>query len=88
MALQFDSTEFIVRLCKYLLEGIVVAVAAFFFADTGISWDSILLIGLTAACTFALIDSLAPALSASVRQGAGLGIGLKMTGVGGPGLIR
>ena len=85
MALQFDSTEFLVRLCKYLLEGIVVAVAAYFFTDTSISWDSILLIALTASCTFALIGSLAPSLSASVRQGAGLGVGLKLVGVTGIG---
>ena len=80
MAFSFDATEFLVRLSKYLLEGIVVAVACYFFPDTNLSWDRIFLIALTAACTFSLLDFFAPSIGAAARQGAGFGIGANLVG--------
>lgn len=76
----FDATEFVIRLTKYALEGLVVAVAAFFFPSVRLDWPDIMLIGLSAACTFALLDFFAPGIGNSARQGAGFGIGANLVG--------
>ena len=39
------------------------------------SWEEVLMIALTAAATFALLDMYAPSVGATARQGAGFGIG-------------
>lgn len=80
MAIQFDGKQFVIRLTKYTLEGVVVAVAAFFFPDMTPTFDQILVIGLVAACTFALLDFFAPAIGTTARQGAGFGIGANLVG--------
>tara|TARA_B100001250_G_C19471820_1_gene644832 strand:- start:196 stop:498 length:303 start_codon:yes stop_codon:yes gene_type:complete len=77
----FDWKQVISRLGKYLIEGIMVAVAAFYIPRRGKAGKSILrieeaiLIGLTAAATFALLDIFSPSIGNTVRQGAGFGIG-------------
>ena len=78
----FDTSEFIIRFTKYVLEGIVVAVAAFFFPDQSLKIEDVLLIALTASCTFALLDTFAPSIGSSVRSGAGFGVGFNMVGFG------
>jgi hypothetical protein len=80
MAVTFDIKEFVVRLAKYLLEGIVVATAAFFIASSQLDFEQVMMVGLTAACTFSLIDWAAPSVSSSVRQGAGLSLGAGLMG--------
>ena len=76
----FDAAEFVIRLTKYALEGLVVSVAAFFFPATRLDWPDIMLIGLSAACSFAMLDFFAPGIGASARQGAGFGIGANIVG--------
>jgi len=77
----FDWREIRSRLVKYLVEGLMVAVAAFYIPRRGKSGKSLLsieesvLIGLTAAATFALLDTFSPSVGNTVRQGAGFGIG-------------
>ncbi len=77
----FDWSEIRSRLVKYLVEGLMVAVAAFYIPRRGKSGKSLLsieesvLIGLTAAATFALLDTFSPSVGNTVRQGAGFGIG-------------
>lgn len=76
----FDATEFLIRLSKYFLEGFVVAIAAFFIPDVKLQWEQIMLIALSAACTFSLLDYFAPSIGATARQGAGFGIGANLVG--------
>ena len=77
----FDWREIRSRLVKYLVEGLMVAVAAFYIPRRGKTGKSLLsieesvLIGLTAAATFALLDTFSPSVGNTVRQGAGFGIG-------------
>lgn len=80
MAVSFDITEFVVRLAKYLLEGLVVATAAFFIAQSQLDFEQVMMIGLTAACVFSLLDFWVPSVGASARQGAGLSIGAGLVG--------
>lgn len=82
----FDAREFVTRLLKYLFEGLVVAVAAYALNGKRTNVGEVVLLGLVASATFSLLDLMAPSVGASVRTGAGLGIGLNLTGAAGGGL--
>jgi hypothetical protein len=77
----FDIEEVLVRGFKYVFEGLVVAVAAFFIPGNHKlgGWE-ILLLGLIAAATFSVLDLFAPSIGASARSGAGFGIGASVVG--------
>lgn len=76
----FDGMEIFVRILKYLMEGLVVAAAAFMFPNKKLSLDDVILIGFVAAATFSLLDLYSPSLGISARSGAGLGIGANLVG--------
>ena len=69
-------------LTKYLLEGLAVAVAAFFIPQKKNEVSEIVLIALTAAAIFAVLDHFTPEVAGGARQGAGFGIGLNQVGWG------
>ena len=48
--------EVFVRILKYLMEGLVVATAAFMFPNKKLTMDDVVLIGFVAAATFSLLD--------------------------------
>jgi len=66
------------RIIKYLVEGLMVAIAAFAIPKRSLNVDEIFAIALTAAATFSILDTYVPAMGVSARSGAGLGIGLNM----------
>ena len=74
----FNLQEILKRAIKYLIEGTAVAVAAFFIPKNQPKLEEVLMIAVTAAATFALLDLYAPSVSAYARQGAGFGIGAKL----------
>ncbi len=78
----FDVTELIKRIIKYLIEGLIVAIAAFAIPKRSLNLEEIALLALTAAATFAILDTYIPSMGVNARQGAGLGMGLKLVGVG------
>ena len=78
----FDVTELIKRIVKYLIEGLMVAIAAYAIPKRSLNIEEIALLALTAAATFAILDTYIPAMGVSARNGTGLGIGLKLSGVG------
>lgn len=69
-------------LLKYLLEGLAVAIAAYYIPRRSVEVKEIILIALSAAAIFAILDSFAPGIGGSARQGAGFGIGLNQVGFG------
>ena len=71
----FDVKEIMKRAVKYFIEGTMVAIAAFFIPEKKMKVDEIIMIALTAAATFALLDMYAPSIGHTARQGAGFGIG-------------
>ncbi len=71
------------NLVKYVLEGLAVAVAAFYIPRKNMNLQEVALIALTAAATFAVLDMFTPYVGASARQGAGFGIGYNMVTGGG-----
>ena len=76
----FDVNEAITRLLKYIFEGIVVAIAAFFIPGKKLQFEEILTISLVAAATFSILDLFAPSMAASARSGAGFSIGAGVAG--------
>lgn len=74
----FDVQETLTRIVKYLIEGLVVAVVAYLLDK--LKMEEVLLLSLTAASIFALLDVLAPSISSTVRGGVGYGIGFKLAG--------
>jgi hypothetical protein len=71
------------NLVKYALEGLAVAVAAFYIPRKNMNLRDIALIALTAAATFAVLDMFSPFVGVSARQGAGFGVGFNMVTGGG-----
>ncbi len=69
-------------LIKYILEGLAVAIAAFYIPQRTMDFKEILLIALTAAAVFSILDTFSPSIGVSARQGAGFGIGLNQVGFG------
>tara|TARA_Y100000816_G_C25539367_1_gene292781 strand:- start:52 stop:315 length:264 start_codon:yes stop_codon:yes gene_type:complete len=78
----FDLAELIKRAIKYLVEGIMVAAAAFLVPDKKrpLNIDEIALIALCATATFSILDTFVPAIGVSARSGAGFGIGANLVG--------
>ncbi len=72
----FDSSEFVRRIIKYLVEGFMVAIAAYAIPKHSLNLDEIILLALTAAATFSILDTYVPVIGVSARTGTGLGIGL------------
>ncbi len=76
----FDLSELVKRAIKYLVEGLMVAIAAFAIPKKSLNFDEIALISLTAAATFSILDTYVPAIAVNARSGAGLGIGANLVG--------
>jgi len=76
----FDLNELVKRAIKYLIEGLVVALAAFAIPKKQLNIEEIIIIALTAAATFSILDVFIPAMGSSARGGAGFGIGANLVG--------
>lgn len=63
------------RALKYLIEGLAVALAAYYIPKRRMKLDEIVTIAITAAAIFAVLDVLAPSVGKAARTGMGLGIG-------------
>jgi ABC-type Co2+ transport system permease subunit len=82
--LDLDVSEVCKRAIKYLIEGMAVAVAAFYIPKRKMNVQEIVMIAVTAAASLAVLDLLAPSVGGYARHGAGFGIGSAL--VGAPGL--
>jgi len=76
----FDIAELVKRIIKYLVEGLMVAIAAYAIPKRSLNVEEIILIALTAAATFSILDTYIPSMGVSARTGTGLGIGLNLSG--------
>lgn len=77
---EFDVKEILVRLFKYVFEGLVVALAAYLIPGKNLDLIEIITIGLIAAATFSILDLFAPAFAGGARSGAAFGIGANLVG--------
>ena len=76
----FNVAELVKRIVKYLIEGLMVAIAAFVIPKRSLNLEEIALLALTAAATFSILDTYIPSMGVTTRAGAGLGIGLNLVG--------
>jgi ABC-type Co2+ transport system permease subunit len=76
----FDLGEFVKRIVKYLVEGLIVAIAVYAIPKKSLNIEEIVIIGLTAAATFAVLDVFLPSVAASAKQGLGIAIGSGLSG--------
>jgi ABC-type Co2+ transport system permease subunit len=66
--------ELVKRIIKYLVEGLMVAIAAYAIPKRSLNIEEIVLIALTAAATFSILDTYVPSMGVTARSGAGFGI--------------
>jgi len=75
-----DFNELLKRAIKYLVLGLVIAIVAYSIPKQRLRVEEIVVVGLSAAATFAILDIFAPSIGQAARTGAGYGIGLGVTG--------
>ena len=80
LAQMLDLGELVRRAVKYLVEGVMVAIAAYAIPKKSLNLDEVALIALTAAATFTILDTYVPSMAVSARSGAGFGIGANLVG--------
>lgn len=73
-----DFDEFIRRVMKYFVEGLMVALVAYAIPKKSLNLEEIGLIALTAAATFSILDTYVPSMAGGARTGAGFGIGANL----------
>ena len=76
---ELDYSEILTRILKYLMEGLAVGLACFFSGK--LTMDEIIMIAVTAAATFAILDMYTPQVSSAARLGTGFGIGSQFAGL-------
>ena len=76
----FDLGELVKRAIKYLVEGLMVAIAAYAIPQKRLRLDEVALIAITAAATFSILDTYVPSMGVTARSGAGFGIGANLVG--------
>nr|UZT28817.1 hypothetical protein [Nucleocytoviricota sp.]UZT29143.1 hypothetical protein [Nucleocytoviricota sp.] len=74
----FDLSELVKRAIKYLVEGLMVAIAAYAIPQKRLKLDEVALIAITAAATFSILDTYVPSMGVTARSGAGFGIGANL----------
>ncbi len=75
-----DGGELLRRAVKYLVEGLMVAIAAYAIPKKQLNLEEVLLIALSAAATFSILDTYVPSMAVSARSGAGFGMGANLVG--------
>jgi len=79
----FHLGEVVKRIAKYLIEGLAVGLAAYIVPRVrgiNLPWDTVLVIALSAAAVFAILDLYSPSIGVAARNGAGLGLGFNLVG--------
>jgi hypothetical protein len=71
----------VAALIKYITEGLVVAVVAYYIPRQKLSQKELIGIAVTAAATFGLLDTFSPQMGSGARMGAGLAMGARAAAV-------
>lgn len=80
MSGMFDFNELVKRAIKYLIEGLAVAVVALLIPKKPLNVEEIVIIALTAAAVFSILDVFIPAAGVTSRQGLGAAAGINLMG--------
>lgn len=74
-----DYSEVFGRILKYLIEGIAVGLVSYFVAQ--LNTDQIIIIAVSSAAIFAILDMYSPGTGNAFRMGIGLSAGTHMVGI-------
>ena len=80
MTEMFDMNELLKRAIKYIIEGLAVAICAMLIPKKALGMEVIVIIALTAAATFSILDVFIPSMGSSARNGAGMTLGSSLVG--------
>ena len=75
-----NSRELCKRVVKYVLQGLVIAIAAILLPKQKPDFEAVIALALVAAATFAIIDTMVPSLSTPLNWGVGLSLGSNLAG--------
>jgi hypothetical protein len=81
--MDFNFQQIFTRVIKYLVEGLILSLAAYAIPQKSLKFEEIAMIGLVAAATFSILDTFLPTVAQNARQGAGLGVGFGLVGFNG-----
>jgi hypothetical protein len=76
--MNIDYANVLERILKYLIEGIAIALVCYF--TTELHTEKIIIISITGACCFALLDIYSPRTGEGFRFGLGLGASSNIIG--------
>ena len=74
-----DWAEVVRRALKYLFEGLAVALAAYYVVGRRTRMEEIVLIAVTAASVYAVLDLYTPSIATGARFGTGFMTGAHLT---------
>ena len=73
-----DFREVLKKVIKYIVEGLMFAIACFAIPKKSLDIEEIAILALVAAATFSILDTYIPTMGESARTGAGFGIGANL----------
>jgi ABC-type Co2+ transport system permease subunit len=80
MSASFDFNELVKRAIKYIIEGLAVALVALLIPRKQLNVEEIVIIALTAAAVFSILDVFIPSAGTTSRQGLGAVVGANLVG--------
>jgi ABC-type Co2+ transport system permease subunit len=75
-----DFTELVKRIIKYLVLGLVISVVAIVIPKKSLNLEEVIILALSAAATFSILDVFVPSISEATRGGAGFALGANLVG--------
>ena len=80
MSNMVDFSELVKRIIKYLVLGLVIAVVSIVIPKKSLNLEEVVILALSAAATFSILDVFVPSMSDSVKSGIGLSLGTGLAG--------
>lgn len=80
MSNMVDFSELVKRIIKYLVLGLVIAVVSIVIPKKSLNLEEVVILALSAAATFSILDVFVPSMSDSLKNGAGTVLGANLVG--------
>jgi ABC-type Co2+ transport system permease subunit len=80
MSNMVDFSELVKRIIKYLVLGLVIAVVSIVIPKKSLNLEEVVILALSAAATFSILDVFVPSIADAARTGAGFVIGSSISG--------
>jgi ABC-type Co2+ transport system permease subunit len=80
MSNMVDFSELVKRIIKYLVLGLVIAVVSIVIPKKSLNLEEVVILALSAAASFSILDVFVPSIADAARTGAGFAIGSSISG--------